>query len=245
MKTMILAAGRGKSGYLKDVPRVFQHMLVCCDQYTELHGFRKLLGRLYDLFADTRWFRSEGDDSGRRAWEKWLPKEAGYFCVRKMEIQCHFLRFMEDCRRKLSWFRHDFQYERGKRVKAMILAAGRGKSGHLKKPVISVGGEMLIERHIRKLAQTGYSEVIINVSYLADVIKQKVGYGERHGIRIIYSDEGNCSLNTGGGVKNALDKLGHSPFLLVSADVFTDWNFSTINLSTKCFRALVSGETQR
>ena len=54
MKTMILAAGRGKSGYLKDVPRVFQHMLVCCDQYTELHGFRKLLGRLYDLFADTR-----------------------------------------------------------------------------------------------------------------------------------------------------------------------------------------------
>ena len=113
----------------------------------------------------------------------------------------------------------------------MILAAGRGKSGYLKKPVISVGGEMLIERHIRKLAQTGYSEVIINVSYLADVIKQKVGYGERHGIRIIYSDEGNCSLNTGGGVKNALDKLGYSPFLLVSADVFTDWNFSTINLS--------------
>ena len=102
---------------------------------------------------------------------------------------------------------------------------------HIPKPVISVGGVMLIERHVRKLAQTGYSEVIINVSYLADVIKQKVGYGERHGIRIIYSDEGNCPLNTGGGVKNALDKLGHSPFLLVSADVFTDWNFSTINLS--------------
>ena len=185
--------------------------------------------------------------SGRRAREKWLPErhagsisvhagvwlpeEAGYFCVRKMEIQCHFSRFMADCRRKLSWFRRYFQYERGKRVKAMILAAGHGKSGYLKKPVISVGGEMLIERHIRKLAQTGYSEVIINVSYLADVIKQKVGYGERHGIRIIYSDEGNCSLNTGGGVKNALDKLGHSPFLLVSAGVFTDWNFSTINLS--------------
>ena len=48
-----LAAGRGKSGYLKDVPRVFQHMLVCCDQYAELHGFRKLLGRLYGLFTDT------------------------------------------------------------------------------------------------------------------------------------------------------------------------------------------------
>ena len=43
----------GKSGYLKDVPRVFQHMLVCCDQYAELHEFRKLLGRLYDLFTDT------------------------------------------------------------------------------------------------------------------------------------------------------------------------------------------------
>ena len=53
VKAMILAAGRGKSGYLKDVPRVFQHMLVCCDQYAELHGFRKLLGRLYGLFTDT------------------------------------------------------------------------------------------------------------------------------------------------------------------------------------------------
>ncbi len=117
----------------------------------------------------------------------------------------------------------------------MILAAGRGTrlrpmTRHIPKPVISVGGEMLIERHIRKLAQAGYSEIIINVSHLGDVIKQKIGHGERYGIRIIYSDEGDCPLNTGGGVKNALDKLGRSPFLLVSADVFTDWNFSKINL---------------
>ena len=74
----------------------------------------------------------ESNDSGCRARKKWLPEEAGYFCVRKMEIQCYFSRFMEDCRRKLSWFRRHFQYERGKRVKTMILAAGRGKSGYLK-----------------------------------------------------------------------------------------------------------------
>ena len=53
VKAMVLAAGRGKSGYLKEAPRVFQHMLVCCDQYAELHGFRKLLGCFYDLFTDT------------------------------------------------------------------------------------------------------------------------------------------------------------------------------------------------
>ena len=74
----------------------------------------------------------ESNDSGRRVLEKWLPKEAGYFGVRKMEIQCHFSRFMVDCRRKLSWFRRHFQYERSRRVKTMILAAGRGKSGYLK-----------------------------------------------------------------------------------------------------------------
>ena len=138
-------------------------------------------------------------------------------------------------------------------MKAMILAAGRGKrlqplTCHVPKPVISVGGEMLIERHIRKLAQAGYSEIIINISYMGDAIKQKVGYGERYGIRIIYSDEGDCPLNTGGGVKNVLDKLGHSPFLLLSADVFTDWKFSTINLQQNVSGHLVlakrSGEAR-
>ena len=113
----------------------------------------------------------------------------------------------------------------------MILAAGHGKrlrplTEHIPKPLISVGGKMLIDRHLCGLAQAGFSKVVINTSYMGDVIKEKVGFGARYGIPIVYSEEGDSRLNTGGGVKNALKVLGTCPFLLVSADVFTDWSFS-------------------
>ena len=55
-------------------------------------------------------------------------------------------------------------------MKAMVLAAGRGeRMGRLTekrpKPLLSVGTETLIDRHLRRLAQAGIDEVVINLSY--------------------------------------------------------------------------------
>ena len=60
-------------------------------------------------------------------------------------------------------------------MKAMILAAGYGKrlapiTDTLPKPLIKVGNMSLIDRNINYLVQSGFHEIIINVSHHAEQI---------------------------------------------------------------------------
>lgn len=118
-------------------------------------------------------------------------------------------------------------------MKAMILAAGRGKrmgalTDHCPKPLLKVGGLSLIEHHIIALKTQGFNELVINVAYLGEQIKQQLGSGEKWGVSIDYSDEGQHALETGGGILNALSLLGPEPFLVVNADVWTDFPYASL-----------------
>ncbi len=115
-------------------------------------------------------------------------------------------------------------------VKAMILAAGRGQrlaplTDTLPKPLIEVGGVTLIERHVRRLAAIGIHELVINVSHLGHLIEAHLGDGARLGVGIAYSREPDGPLETGGGIARALPLLGDAPFLVVNADVWTDFDW--------------------
>jgi MurNAc alpha-1-phosphate uridylyltransferase len=117
----------------------------------------------------------------------------------------------------------------------MILAAGRGtRMGGLTdgqpKPLLSLGEESLLERHVRRLAAAGFRDVVINVSYGAAQIQQAIGTGARWKVSIHYSVEGEPPLETGGGIVKALPLLGSGPFVLVNADVLTDFDFSKLRL---------------
>ena len=62
-------------------------------------------------------------------------------------------------------------------MKAMILAAGLGKrlkplTNHIPKTLLKVGNQSLIERNIRSLLNYGFDEIVINVSYLGNMISQ-------------------------------------------------------------------------
>jgi N-acetyl-alpha-D-muramate 1-phosphate uridylyltransferase len=114
---------------------------------------------------------------------------------------------------------------------AMILAAGRGErmgvlTAERPKPLLEVGGRTLIERHLDALARAGVSVVVINLAFGGDLIRRALGDGTRWSLRILYSDEGQAALETGGGIIQALPLLGRAPFLLVSADVVTDFDFA-------------------
>ncbi len=122
-------------------------------------------------------------------------------------------------------------------MKAMILAAGRGErlkplTDETPKPLIKVAGKSLIEYHLKNLANAGFKEVIINTAWLAEKIHQQLGNGEKYGIPITYSDEGeednNQALETAGGIINALPLLGDQPFLVVNGDIWCDFDFSNI-----------------
>jgi len=109
-------------------------------------------------------------------------------------------------------------------MKALLFAAGRGErmrplTDTTPKPLLRVGGRMLIEHHLEKLAAIGVEEVVINTSHLPEQFPAALGDGARWGLRIQYSYEGPRPLETGGGMRHALSLLGPAPFIAVSADV--------------------------
>ncbi len=115
----------------------------------------------------------------------------------------------------------------------MLLAAGRGeRMGDLArdepKPLLAVGGERLIERQLRLLANAGFEEIVINLSYRGGAIRECLGAASRWGQSIVYSDEGKPALETGGGIIAALPLLGDAQFAVVNADIFTDFDYAEL-----------------
>ncbi|HEX5045560.1 MAG TPA: nucleotidyltransferase family protein [Gammaproteobacteria bacterium] len=129
-------------------------------------------------------------------------------------------------------------------MKAMVLAAGRGErmgalTADRPKPLLEIGGGSLIERHLQRLAACGVDEVVVNLSYRGAQIRERLGRGERFGVAIRYSDEGEPPLETAGGIVRALPLLGAAPFLLVNADVFTDFDFGELASDARSALVLV------
>jgi MurNAc alpha-1-phosphate uridylyltransferase len=118
-------------------------------------------------------------------------------------------------------------------MKAMILAAGRGErmgvlTAREPKPLLRIGDVPLIEHHVAALAASGIDEIAINLSYRGAQIRKHLGSGDRFGVTIHYSEEGEPPLETGGGIVQALPFLGSEPFLLVNSDVFTDFDYRAL-----------------
>src|SRR5437868_2994336 len=119
-----------------------------------------------------------------------------------------------------------------RRMKAMLLAAGRGErlrpiTDHLPKALVEAGGKPLIGWHLERLAAAGCREVVINVSHLGEQIVARLGDGARFGVRIDYSREPE-PLETAGGIAGALALLADEPFLLVNADIYCECEFARL-----------------
>jgi len=117
-------------------------------------------------------------------------------------------------------------------MKAMILAAGRGErmrplTERLPKALLEAGGRPLVVHLIERLARSGYTELVVNVSHHADMIERELGDGSRYGARIVYSREVQ-PLETGGGIAYALPLLGDAPFLVVNSDIYCDFDFARL-----------------
>lgn len=113
-------------------------------------------------------------------------------------------------------------------MKAMILAAGLGKrmlplTEHRPKPLLEVAGKPLIGYQLERLAAAGFTEVVINHSYLGEQIESALGGGERYGLTIHYSPEP-VRLETAGGILQALPLLAEPSFVVVNADVWCDFD---------------------
>ena len=120
-------------------------------------------------------------------------------------------------------------------MKVFLLAAGLGRrllphTANKPKCLIDIGGKPLLSWHVEKLNSLGIDHLIINLFHEGEHIENFLGDGSKWGINIEYVYEKEL-LGTGGGIGNALSSIGSEPFIVMSGDVWTDFDFSNLSLN--------------
>ncbi|HEY9213866.1 MAG TPA: nucleotidyltransferase family protein [Ancylobacter sp.] len=104
---------------------------------------------------------------------------------------------------------------------AMVLAGGLGTrmrplTDHLPKPMVEVNGRALIDHVLDRLANAGVEKAVVNLHHHADLLEKHLAGRTRP--RIVFSDERDLLLDTGGGIRKALPELGPGPFFSINSD---------------------------
>jgi len=100
---------------------------------------------------------------------------------------------------------------------AMVLAAGLGSrmrplTDVKPKPLIEVGGRAMIDTLLDKLADAGVDTAVVNLHYRAEQMERHLAGRARPAI--VFSDEREKLLDSGGGVLKALPSLPETFFVL-------------------------------
>ena len=108
----------------------------------------------------------------------------------------------------------------------MVLAAGLGTrlrplTNDRPKALVEVGGRPLIAWNLELLARFGITDVVINLHWHGESLRQALGDGAAFSLRIHYSPEDSL-LDTGGGVKRAQALLGDGDFVVMNSDTIVD-----------------------
>jgi N-acetyl-alpha-D-muramate 1-phosphate uridylyltransferase len=123
---------------------------------------------------------------------------------------------------------------------AMVLAAGEGRrmrplTEETPKPLLRLDGRTLLDHALDRVAAAGIGEAVVNAHWLAEQVAGTIARRERP--RCALSAEPTL-LETGGGVKLALPRLGRGPFLVCNGDAFwLDGPASTIGRLAAAFDA--------
>jgi N-acetyl-alpha-D-muramate 1-phosphate uridylyltransferase len=101
----------------------------------------------------------------------------------------------------------------------VILAGGlatrlRPLTEKIPKALIEVASRPFLEHQIELLKRNGLTEIILCVSYLGEMIREKYSDGSGLGVHIRYSFDGPQLLGTGGAIKRASSLLPEAFFVL-------------------------------
>ncbi len=114
----------------------------------------------------------------------------------------------------------------------MILAAGYGTrlrplTDALPKPLVPVANRPLLWYIIMGLRAAGIHEIIINLHYRGDQIREWLGRGEALGVEVTYSEEREL-LGSAGGVRRVQDFFGNEPALIIHGDLLFDVDLDAV-----------------
>ena len=114
-------------------------------------------------------------------------------------------------------------------MKVVIMAGGKGTrissvASDIPKPMIEIEGKPVLEREIECLRSQGFTDIIITVSHLGNIIMDYFKDGSDFGVNIEYFFEKE-PLGNAGALYQIKDKLTED-FLLLNADAIFDVDFN-------------------
>ncbi len=128
-------------------------------------------------------------------------------------------------------------------MKAMILAAGKGTRVRpithvLPKPMIPLVRKPVMEFLVEHLRAHGIKKIMVNTSHLAPVIEEYFRDGDRFGVQMAYSFEGDLiggqiegkAIGSAGGMKKIQDFSGFfdETFVVLCGDALVDVDFAEV-----------------
>ena len=137
-------------------------------------------------------------------------------------------------------------------MNAMIFAAGLGTrlkplTDIMPKAMVPINGKPLIQILIERLKAIGVTEIVVNVHHFAQQIIDFINANNSFGINIIFSDETQQLLETGGGLKKAAQFFSNNhPILVHNVDILSNADLLSLYQNTISTTLLVSDrQTQR
>ena len=115
-------------------------------------------------------------------------------------------------------------------MQAIILAGGKGTrlkpfTTNIPKPLIPIGEMPILEIVLRQLKYFGFTDIILSVNHLADIMMAFFRDGEKFGLNISYSVEDKI-LGTAGPL-SIIDNLEEN-FLVMNGDLLTTLNYRAL-----------------
>jgi len=115
-------------------------------------------------------------------------------------------------------------------MQAVILAGGLATrmqplTEHTPKSLLPVAGRPFIAWQLEKLEACGFSEIVVCVGYLGELIRDFVGDGSRFDLSVQYSEDGPKLLGTAGALRHALPLLAPE-FVVTYGDSYLPFDYT-------------------
>lgn len=113
-------------------------------------------------------------------------------------------------------------------ARAVIMAGGEGTrlrpfTHTIPKPLLPIGRKPVAQIIIERLADHGFTDIVMSLGYAADLIRAYFQDGHRFGVNISYFHEPE-KLGTAGCLAH-LPSLREAPFLVTNGDLLTDLDY--------------------
>lgn len=116
---------------------------------------------------------------------------------------------------------------------AVVMAGGKGTrlgtlTEQFPKPMLKVAGRPILERLVLQLVGSGIRTIYISVNFMAEVIRDYFGNGEKFGCEIRYLEESpEKPLGTGGAL-SLLPRDLKDPILVMNGDLIVKYDFDRL-----------------